>query len=33
MSDGVVDLWIAGETEARRAQDLVRRLGFPVAGV
>ena len=31
MSDGVVALWIAGEEEARRAQDLVRQLGFPVA--
>jgi hypothetical protein len=25
-----VALWIAGEEEARRAQDLVGRLGFPV---
>ena len=33
MSEGVVALWIAGEDEARRAQDLVRRLGFPVTGV
>ena len=32
MSEGVVALWIAGEEEARKAQDLVRRLGFPVAG-
>ena len=31
MSEGVVALWIAGADEARRAQDLVRRLGFPVA--
>jgi prephenate dehydrogenase len=30
MSEGVVALWIAGEAEARRAQDLVRELGFPV---
>jgi prephenate dehydrogenase len=32
MSEGVVALWIAGEEEARKAQDLVRRLGFPVSG-
>ena len=32
MREGVVALWIAGEEEARRAEDLVRRLGFPVAG-
>jgi prephenate dehydrogenase len=32
MSEGVVALWIAGEEEARKAHDLVRRLGFPVAG-
>jgi prephenate dehydrogenase len=31
LSDGVVALWIAGEEEARRAHDLVRELGFPVA--
>ncbi len=31
MSDGVVALWIAGEADAVRAQDLVRELGFPVA--
>lgn len=30
MRDGVVALWIAGEEEAGRAQDLVRRLGYPV---
>jgi prephenate dehydrogenase len=30
MQEGVVALWIAGEDEARRAQDLVGRLGFPV---
>ena len=33
MSEGVVALWIAGEEEARRAQALVRELGFPVTGV
>jgi prephenate dehydrogenase len=32
MRDGVVALWIAGEEEAGRAQDLVRRLGYPVTG-
>jgi prephenate dehydrogenase len=32
MSEGVVALWIAGEAEARKAQDLVRELGFPVTG-
>ncbi len=31
MSEGVVALWIAGEEEARRAQELVGKLGFPVA--
>jgi len=31
MSDGVVALWIAGEDAARRAQELVGELGFPVA--
>ncbi len=31
MSEGVVALWIAGEDEARRAQELVAGLGFPVA--
>lgn len=31
MSEGVVALWVAGDTEARRAQDLVAELGFPVA--
>ena len=30
MSEGVVALWIAGEQDARRAQELVRELGFPV---
>ena len=31
MSEGVVALWIAGEDAARRAEQLVTRLGFPVA--
>jgi len=31
MSEGVVALWIAGEEQARRAEELVGRLGFPVA--
>ncbi len=31
MSEGVVALWIAGESAARRAQDLVAGLGHPVA--
>jgi len=31
MSEGVIALWIAGEEPARRAQELVGRLGFPVA--
>jgi prephenate dehydrogenase len=31
-SEGVVALWISGEQEARRARDLVRQLGLPVAG-
>jgi prephenate dehydrogenase len=31
MSEGVVALWIAGEQNARRAQELVSQLGFPVA--
>lgn len=31
MSEGVVALWIAGEEQARRTEELVRRLGFPVA--
>ncbi|HWC86950.1 MAG TPA: prephenate dehydrogenase/arogenate dehydrogenase family protein [Solirubrobacteraceae bacterium] len=31
MSEGVVAMWISGQEEAGRAQDLVRRLGFPVA--
>jgi prephenate dehydrogenase len=33
MTEGVVALWIAGEDEARRAQQLVDALGFPVARV
>jgi prephenate dehydrogenase len=31
MSEGVVALWIAGEQEARRTEELVGKLGFPVA--
>jgi prephenate dehydrogenase len=31
MSEGVVALWIAGDRHARRAQELVANLGFPVA--
>jgi prephenate dehydrogenase len=31
MTEGVVALWIAGEEAARRAEDLVDGLGFPVA--
>jgi prephenate dehydrogenase len=31
MSEGVVALWVSGEQAARRAQELVGRLGFPVA--
>jgi prephenate dehydrogenase len=31
MSEGSVALWIAGEDEARRTEELVGRLGFPVA--
>jgi len=31
MSEGVVALWIAGEPEARRTEELVGELGFPVA--
>jgi prephenate dehydrogenase len=30
MSEGVVALWISGEDQARRAEDLVGALGFPV---
>ena len=31
MSEGVVALWIAGEEPGARAEELVGRLGFPVA--
>ena len=31
MSEGVIALWIAGEDHARRTEELVGRLGFPVA--
>ncbi len=31
MSEGVVALWVAGADAARRAEELVGRLGFPVA--
>ncbi|MGI8427965.1 MAG: prephenate dehydrogenase/arogenate dehydrogenase family protein [Solirubrobacteraceae bacterium] len=31
MSDGVVALWISGERAARRTEELVGKLGFPVA--
>jgi prephenate dehydrogenase len=31
MSEGVVALWISGEAAARRTQELVSELGFPVA--
>jgi prephenate dehydrogenase len=31
MSEGVVALWIAGEEHARRTEELVAELGFPVA--
>lgn len=31
MREGVVALWIAGEAPARRAEELVTQLGFPVA--
>jgi prephenate dehydrogenase len=31
MSEGVVALWIAGEDQARRTEELVGHLGFPVA--
>ena len=32
MNDGVIALWIAGEEQARRTEELVGRLGFPVDG-
>ena len=31
MSEGVIAMWIAGEEQARRTEELVDRLGFPVA--
>jgi prephenate dehydrogenase len=31
MREGVVALWVAGEEAADRAQEMVERLGFPVA--
>jgi prephenate dehydrogenase len=31
MSEGVIALWIAGEQQAERTEELVGRLGFPVA--
>jgi hypothetical protein len=31
MSEGVIALWIAGKEHARRTEELVARLGFPVA--
>jgi len=31
MSEGVIALWISGEEQARRTEELVARLGFPVA--
>lgn len=31
MSEGVVALWIRGEEQSARAQELIGRLGFPVA--
>ncbi len=31
MSEGVIALWIAGEEQARRTEELVDHLGFPVA--
>jgi prephenate dehydrogenase len=31
MSEGVVALWIAGEAQAERTEELVAKLGFPVA--
>ena len=31
MSEGVIALWVAGEEQARRAEGLVAKLGFPVA--
>ena len=31
MREGVVALWVSGEDAARRTEDLVGALGFPVA--
>jgi prephenate dehydrogenase len=31
MSEGVVALWVGGEDESLRAEELIRNLGFPVA--
>jgi prephenate dehydrogenase len=31
MSEGVIALWVGGEHEASRAEELVQELGFPVA--
>ena len=31
MTEGVVALWVAGEEPARRAEELVGKLGFPIA--
>jgi prephenate dehydrogenase len=31
MTEGVIALWVSGEEPARRAEELVTRLGFPVA--
>jgi hypothetical protein len=31
MTEGVVALWISGEEAARRTEQLVAELGFPVA--
>ncbi|MBV9337913.1 MAG: hypothetical protein JO243_18670, partial [Solirubrobacterales bacterium] len=31
MSEGVIALWVAGAEQARRAEKLVGKLGFPVA--
>ncbi|MEA2147936.1 MAG: prephenate dehydrogenase, partial [Solirubrobacteraceae bacterium] len=31
MTEGVVALWVAGEDPARRTEELVSKLGFPVA--
>jgi hypothetical protein len=31
MKEGVIAMWIAGETATDRAQELIAGLGFPVA--